>query len=81
MGLRNTILPSIMITSVLSFSTVLVYKPSARSRILMRYSPSAGKSCLKRTPPRVPGGNGSSLFWFAAMEYVTFANMARRDRQ
>ena len=29
-----------------------------RSLILMRYSPSAGKLCLNRMPPRVPGGSG-----------------------
>ena len=78
MDFRNSLLPSIRITSVLSFSTVLVYNPSDRSSMLMRYSPSAGKLYLNRTPPRVPGGKGSSLFWiapmfwFPEMEYFTF---------
>ncbi len=38
----------------------------------MRYNPSAVKLCLNLTPPRRPGGRGSSLFWLAAMEYFTF---------
>ena len=62
MVLRNTILPSIMPTSVLSFSNGPVYRPAPSSVIVMRYSPSAGKLCLNRMPPRVPKGNGWSGF-------------------
>ena len=35
-----------------------MYGPTARSLIVMRYSPSAGKLCLNLMPSRVPGGSG-----------------------
>ena len=53
-------LPSIMITSVLTFSRVEPYIPTKRSSMVMRYSPSAGKLCLNLMPPRVPRGSGKS---------------------
>ena len=41
--------------------------------MVMRYSPSVGKLCLKPMPPRVPRGRGTSGFELAAMEYFVLA--------
>ena len=47
-------------TSVCSLSSERAYRPTSRSVIVMRYSPSAKKLCVKRTPPRVPSGMPST---------------------
>ena len=44
--------------------------------MLMRYSPSAGKLCLNRMPPRVPGGSGSSLILVGGDGVLHIRNMA-----
>ena len=43
--------------------------------MVMRYSPSAGKLCLKPMPPRVPKGRGTSGFELAAMVYFVLATL------